>query len=339
MSRVLPLKGLRENVPLAPLTTFKIGGPARFFYCANSVRELVGAVRAARAARLPVFILGGGSNVLVSDSGFDGLVIKNCSSNIKLVGRTGILVDSGVPTSKLVAFATDKGLTGVEFLVGIPGTVGGAVYHNARFRDPRSFCEYFVDFHLVKDRFMGDLVERVTVLTPDDEVVEVDKDYCKFNYSGSGLRSGFKKGGDVILRVLLKLKRAEKGAIKDAIKAFVHWRATRSDKEGRRQGADPVSGSVTTQPAGKTAGCIFSNVPNKWNHPSGRMIDMCGLKGKRIGGAQISEKHANFIVNVDGAKASDVVALISLCKEKVKEKFGVELKEEIQYLGFSDVGV
>jgi len=334
---------IKKNVPLAPLTTFGIGGPADFFVEAKTTDELVKIIEYCQENKIPFFILGGGSNILVSDSGFRGMVIKNKSSEIKLVGKNKILVDSGVLNSRLVKFTADKGLAGVEFLIGIPGTVGGAVRHNARFRSPKSFYKYFTDFNLVKDCFIGDLVESVTLLTGDKKIKKVDKNYCQFDYGNSGLRSKFtrprpdevgKKRKDIILKVLLKLERGNEKTIQGTVQKLLQWRLTRSTENGKRQAPDPISGSLTTQPKGKSAGCVFSNTSNKDNHPAGRLIDMAGLKGKKIGGAQISPLHANFIINLKNAKAKDVLALIKLAKKEIKKKFNVTLKEEIDLVGF-----
>lgn len=316
-------------------TTFGIGGPADLFYEAKTVAELVKAVRQARTQKVPFFILGGGSNVLVADSGFRGLVISNRTSGLKLQNQNIIVADSGVRNPLLVKFSADHGLTGLEFLIGIPGTVGGAIRHNARFRDPRSFHEYFVDFHLVKDQFIGNLVSEVKILTPQNKITTLKNKDCHFNYSGSGLRSGFKRSEAIILKIAFNLKKADKKAIREVIKTSLQWRKTRSGVKGKRQAADPVTRSLTQEPPERSAGCIFSNVPNEWNHPTGRMIDACGLKGKRVGDAQISPLHAAYFVNLGQAKASDIHALIKLAKKEVKKKFGVDLVEEVQLVGFS----
>jgi len=327
------LPGLKEKVLLKNYTTFGIGGPADFFYRAKSVPDLINAVKLCRRLGIDFFILGGGSKLLVSDSGFRGLVIKNQSSEIKILKNNRIKVASGVTNQALVSFCREHGLTGAEFLVGIPGTVGGAIKYNARFRDPRSFLEYFVDFHAVKDCFMGDLVESIKLLLPDDRVVTRGRRYCQFDYHTSGLRSVFQKKDDIILEAVLKFDRADPDQINQAIKKISLWRLTRKVGQKTRN-SDSFTGGLNPQPRGKSAGCIFSNIPNKWNHPVGRMIDLCGLKGARAGGAEISEAHANFIINDNNATAEDVVKLIKIAKKAVKKKFGVELEEEVRYIGF-----
>lgn len=305
------LSEIKQNEPLAKYTTFKIGGPADLFYQAQSRQDLIKAIKLARRFNIPLFLLGGGSKILVSDKGFRGLVIKNESLDIRLVDDEGIEADSGVKNPILVQFATEQGLSGVEFLIDIPGTVGGAILYNARFRDPRSFHEYFIEFDQVKDRCVSDVLEKVKVLKADGSITTI--------LDPSGL---------VILGGRFRLTKVPPQIIQEAIARFRKWRRSRFS-----QPPDPVTGTKSTQPKEPSAGCVFRNVPNPWNHPSGRLIDMCGLRGMRVGDALISPHHANFIVNVSRAKAADVYQLIKLCKRKVKEKFGVELKEEICYVG------
>ncbi len=331
LTKLLP--ETKENVLLKNFTTFGIGGPAKLFYTAKTISQLTKAVKLCRRLKVDFFILGRVSNVLVADSGFLGMVIKNEISQIKLLKNNRVIVASGMPNQVLVNFCQKAGLSGTEFLVGIPGTIGGAVRHNARFRDPRSFLEYFDDFHKVKDNFISDIVEKVKLLLPNGKIVWRAKRYCEFVYGASGFGSGFEKKNDIILEVVLKLKKADPKEICKAVKIVIEWRQKRG-RAGRIRCLDLFTKSISPQPQGKSAGCIFSNTPNKWNHPAGRMIDMAGLKGKRIGGAKISELHANFIINDKGANAQDVIKLIKLARSAVKKKFGVQLKEEISFLGF-----
>jgi len=331
LKKLLP--GAQVNVPLKKYTTFGIGGPAKLFYRVKAIEDLIRTANICRQLKVDFFILGGGSNTLFSDEGFSGLVVKNEVSEIEILEGNKIKAASGILNPLLVNFCRNAGLTGTEFLVGIPGTFGGAIRHNARFRDPRSFLEYFTDFHEVKDNFIGDLIEKVRLLLPNGRTVWRGKRYCQFGYESSGLRSAFKKKNDIILEAVLKLKKADPKKIAKAIEMIIIWRQTRS-ATGKTRKKDPFTGSLSLQPQGKSAGCIFSNTKNKWNHPAGRMIDMAGLKGKRVGGAKISELHANFIINDKNASAKDVIKLIKLAKAAVKKKFGVELKEEINFVGF-----
>ena len=267
--------GIRKNVPLAPYTTFKIGGKAKYFYEAKSKEDLVKAIKAAKEADLPFFILGGGSNILISDKGFDGLVIKLQATSYKLPQprqakrggqATKIVADAGVLLSKLVDESVRAGLTGLDWVVGIPGTVGGAVRGNAG--------AFGVS--------MSDIVKNI------------------INYE------------DVILSVELELKKGDREKSKKMIKEYLEYRDKRHPLEY------------------PSAGCIFENPEGDF---AGRLIEQCGLKGKKEGSAMISKKHGNFIVNLGNAKAKDVIKLINLCKEKVREKFRIELEKEIEYLG------
>jgi len=326
------LKSIETGVWLKNETTFGIGGPADLFYRAKTVKALVKAVRLARKLDIPYFILGGGSKILVADQGFRGLVIKNQARKIKLLANYQLRAASGVDNSTLVQFCRQHNLTGLEFLIGIPGTLGGAVRHNARFRDPRDFLKPVVDFRRVRNCYLADRVVKVRLLHPDGKITWQDRSYCQFQPHTSGFREDPKKRKEVILEVKLQLQPGQSDEIDRLIKIMFAWRQHR--RLGRRKLVDPVTGQVNSQPQGRSAGCIFANTPNPWGHPAGRLIDLCGLKGYRLGGAKISEEHANFIINDRGATAAEVLALIKLIKKRVKEKFGVELKEELEYLGF-----
>lgn len=248
------LQNIRKNISLEPYTTFKIGGKAKYFYIAKNNDDLVKVIKCAKKANLPYFILGGGSNVLVSDKGFNGLVIKLSFAN------------AGVLLSKLVDESIKAGLTGLEWAVGIPGTIGGAVKVNA----------------------------------------------SAFGSSMSDIVKSVKRYKDILLFVELELKRGDRKKSEKLIQKYLEYRKKSQPLEF------------------PSAGCIFKNPKGDF---AGRLIDQCGLKGTKEGRAMISEKHGNFIVNTGNAKASDVKKLIDLCKKKVKEKFGIELEEEIEYLG------
>ncbi|MBL7078507.1 UDP-N-acetylmuramate dehydrogenase [Candidatus Shapirobacteria bacterium] len=324
---------VEKNTLLKNHTTFGIGGPADLFYETKTTNELIKAVKLARKLKVPYFLLGGGSNVLAADKGFGGLIIKNRARQIKKLKNNRLQVASGTSNQELVSFCQKQGLSGVEFLAGIPGTLGGAIYHNARFRDPRSFLEYFIDYQAVKDQFIGNLVEKVKLLLPNNQIVNKDQEYCQFSYASSGLRSVFKEKKDIILEITIKLEKADPEKIAQAIEKLLTWRMTRGVGEKKRN-LDAFTRGLNPQPTGRSSGCIFSNVPNPQNHPTGRMIDLCGLKGKKIGGAVVSDLHANFIINENSATAKNVFELIKLIKKEVKKKFGVNLKEEIDLVGF-----
>lgn len=309
-------KRVKKNILLKNHTTFKIGGQADYFFKANSKEDLVAAVKWARRKKLPFFILGGGSNVLFPDEGYRGLVIKVQSSKLKIKSSKGKLkiieVEGGVKLSDLVSLAVEQGLTGLEWAVGIPGTVGGAVRGNIT-----AFGEE-----------IKDLVREVEVFDVDRLKVKKFKNSdCQFGYEESVFK---KKKNLIILSSIFQLKKGGKLEIKNKASRYLNYR--------RRK-----------HPRRPSAGCMFKNCPGrikdkrvlekfpeleefnkKGEIPSSYLIDRAGLKGRRIGGAEVSKKHANFIINQGGAKARDVLKLTDLVKKKVKEKFNIDLKEEVQ---------
>jgi UDP-N-acetylmuramate dehydrogenase len=268
MTRSERLNNIQKDVVLANHTSFRIGGRAQYFFVAKTKDHLIRAVKWAKKRNLPFFILGGGSNVLISDKGFKGLVIKFQDQKL----------------SQLVN-------NGLEWTVGIPGTVGGAIWGNAG----------------AFGKSMENALESVEVYDIKDEKIKVlDKKDCQFGYRDSI----FKKNPNlIILSAKIKPRKSSPRKIKEYLKC-------RKEKQ-------PLNFP--------SAGSFFKNPPG---FSAGELIEKCGLGGKQIGGAKISEQHANFIVNMGGAKASDVLALAKMCQDKVKEKFGVELKEEIMLLGF-----
>jgi len=277
------------DVPLANYTTFKIGGPADLFYEAETETELIQAVKLSRERGAPFFILGGGSNLLVSDKGFRGLVIRIQDTRYK-IQDTRIVAWAGTPLAKLVEAAAEDFLSGLEFCVGIPGTIGGAVVGNAG----------------IKEKAIGDLVEKVRVLDEKGEEIDLSQKQCQFQYRASR----FQKESKVILEVVLKLTKKSEPAIREEMVRFL---------EDRKD-----------QPREPSAGSIFKNPPGK---SAGELIDQVGLKGESLGQAQIAAEHANWIINLGGASCQDVLKLILLAKKKIKEQFGIELREEIRVVG------
>lgn len=310
---------VKTNEPLALHTTIKIGGPADLYFEALSPDELKSAVLLARKHQIPFFILGGGSNLLVSDKGYRGLIIRNKADKIRLIGMRGTInnltgkslqkalleAQSGAMINQLVRFALDEGLSGLEYFLGQPGTVGGAVWINAK--------------NARQKTYIGDRLKQAEILTPDNKTETVLPAYFRFGYDESVIQ----KTRDIVLSVIFELEPGQKDML---------WEKAAAESAYRKD----------TQPALPSYGCTFRNIsqadamrlatPN-YTMSAGYLIDQCGLKGKNIGNAGISDKHANFILNLGGAKANDVVQLIKLGKEKVKEKFGVNLKEEVVYLG------
>jgi len=280
---------IEKNIDLAPLTTFKIGGPAKYFCQIETEKELIQVIKWAKKKKIPYFVIGGGSNLLISDKGFKGLVIKLLMEQCQLTAN-GLLLGSALRLGQMVKFSLKNNLTGLEWAAGIPGTVGGAVRGNAG-----AFGQE------ISDSLLKAIVLR------GSKVIELKNKEIKFTYR----QSIFKKNKDIILNVVLILKKGKKQGNEKAVQDILQHRKK-------------------SQPFQSSAGCVFKNPKLK---SAGLLIDQCGLKGRQIGGAKISEKHANFIVNTGQAKAKDVKALINLIKKQVKNKFNIELKEEIQYLG------
>jgi len=284
---------VKENIPLSSYTTFGIGGPARFFYPAASNQEIQEAVYWAREIfSLPYFILGGGSNILVSDQGFPGLVIKIATQKIE-VNKEKIIAEAGVPLSLVVNKAKENCLSGLECCVGIPGSLGGAINGNAG----------------AKDSWIGKRVEWVDILDKNGKVKKIEQKNCQFGYRSSRFK---KHPEEIILKACLKLKKEKKEIISQQEALFLT----------KRRG----------QPKERSAGSVFKNPPGD---AAGRLIDLAGLKGKKKGEAQISPQHANFIVNLGRARASDVLYLMRLAQDSVWKKFGVKLEPEIKLVGFN----
>lgn len=304
---------VRENVSLKDFASFKIGGPANYFVEVFNKNELRQALEAARELKCDYYILGGVSNTLISDNGYDGLIIKLSDAPIEISGNM-ITAFAGVKWPKLVIEAINAGLEGFEFSANIPGSVGGSVRGNAG----------------AYGKSVGDFVKEVEVLVVEDKEISLrkfTKEDCQFDYR----ESIFKQHQNwVISEVIFELKKSEK-----------------SKEELLKEIKNEAASRVAKQPLNyPSAGCTFKNVVynddlvkyKDWvsngKIAAGKFIDEAGLKGTQIGGAKVSEEHANFIINFNNATASDVLQLISLIKTKVRDEFGVQLQEEIVYLGF-----
>jgi len=296
---------VKTNEPLAKYTTFKIGGPADFFVEVEEEEKLLNLIKLLKDLNLPYFILGGGSNLLVADEGFRGTIIKIQNSKFKIQKFDYVKDSSGMDNSKF------KIICGAGYLLGrlIEKTAKlGLTGLEFAAGIPGTVGGAVRGNAGAWGQAIGDKVKRVKVLTSRGEIKWIEASDCHFSYR----QSQFKKTKEIILEVELELEKGNKKEIQEKI----------SQNLAKR----------TTQPKEPSAGCIFVN-PKPL--VAGELIDKCGLKGKRIGDAQISPKHANFIVNLGKAKAAEVIKLIKLIKEKVKEKFGVELEEEISFLGFA----
>ena len=294
----------QENVLLSKHTTFKIGGPAKYFCIAGNKEDLIKAVKKAKELKMPFFILGKGSNTLALDRGFDGLVIKIKNLKATLQGvrlrasrkikNCNIYAEAGVKLGDIIKLTAEKSLTGLEWAVGIPGTVGGAVYGNAQ------------AFNIK----MSDIIKSVEIFDAKTlKIKTLTKKECDF----SEKHTVFKKNKNlIIISAVLKLKNGKKKEIQKRIKKHLDYR------KKNHPWKFPSAGSVFIN---KTGG-----------PPSAHLIEKCGLKGIKAGGAKVSEKHAGFIVNTGEAKARDVLKLIKIIKQKVKSKFRIDLEEEIQII-------
>lgn len=288
----------QKNISLKDYTTYRIGGPAEYFFIAETKEQLIEALKTAKELKLPVFILAGGSNILVSDKGIKGLVIKLKISDF-VPNQSGAQIGAGVQMSKIVAFAGENGFTGLEWAAGMPGTIGGAIYGHAQAFGTK----------------ISDAIKSVEVL--DKRTLEIKtllKEQCEFSLKDSL----FKKNKDlVIISAVLEFKKAGQEEIKEKMNNYLAYRKKNHPL------SYPSAGSVFVNPESK--GRVI---------PAGYLIEKAGLMGKRIGNAQISEIHANFIINLGDAKAQDILALITLAREEVKKTFGIELETEIQFVGF-----
>jgi UDP-N-acetylmuramate dehydrogenase len=298
----LDRKRLKNNEPLAPYTTFRIGGPADLFYDATSTDDLAGAVTAARELGIEYFVLGLGANILVGDKGFRGLVIRNTSSHLKFSDDGRLWVESGAVMAKLIPQAVERGWSGLEHYVGIPSTVGGAVWQNLHFLSPAPERE--------RTMFIAEVFETAELLTESGERRTVDRDYMKFGYDTSTLH----KQRDVALAVTFKLDAGDKATMHRIMQENLSWRG----------GKHPW---LEYHPS---AGSIFKKIEGVG---AGRLIDQVGLKGYRNGDAQISHIHANIMVNLGKATAKDVRELISTAQAKVAERFAQHLEPEIGFIG------
>ena len=279
-----------DGVMLSAHTSFKIGGKADLFVMPDTTEKLAAVISACKKDELKVLVLGKGSNLLVSDDGFKGVVISTCAlDKLELIDETTIYCQSGVTLSKLCRFALDNSLTGLEFAYGIPGSAGGAAYMNAgayggEMKDVLYKCD-----HISSDGKSGSY-----------EGKELDLSYRHSVYS---------KSDKTVTALYLKLQKGDKEAIKAKMDELM---GKRRDKQPLEY---PSAGSTFKRPEGYFAGVL---------------IEQCGLKGFTVGGAQVSQKHAGFVVNVGGATANDVLGVIKHCQSVVFENTGVMLEPEVE---------
>ena len=313
---------IKKNELLKNHSTFRIGGPARYFAEPSSEEEIREALNFAAQKNLPLFVFGRGSNILFRDEGFDGLVIKiknpaqttdaRWSGGQKLkIKDSGIEAGAGVFLAQVIKSSRDAGLTGLEWGMGIPGTLGGCVADN---------CGAY-------GHSISEFVKSVLVLARNGEIKRYSAEECLFEYRGSRFKGG--EGREIILEVELALKEQTEGGCQPSLEEIL---VKRREKSVSHPSAGSIFKNIVIEkldnkeefmgkiPAEKIKGGKF---------PAGWLIEQCGLRGKQIGGAKIAEEHCNYIVNTGEARAADVLDLIKLCKESVREKFGVILEEEI----------
>ncbi len=293
---------IRADVPLAPLTTFRVGGRADWLLETRNSDEIVLALALARERAVPVAVLGGGSNVLVADAGVRGLIVRPRGGDIRRLDQDRVHADAGVTINGLVRWLIGHAAAGLEAWAGTPGTVGGAVYGNAHFGG----------------RLIGDHITEARLVTRDGRVADLPVDAMGFGYD----RSRLQLSGEVLLSAVFRVQPGDPVAMRTRARESLAFRK-------RTQPLDTPS-----------AGCIFQN-PDPTRDPlpagipfsAGALVDRAGLKGVSVGGARVSPAHGNFIVNDGTASAADIRQLIERCRQTVRDRFGVELREEIVYLG------
>jgi UDP-N-acetylmuramate dehydrogenase len=292
-----------RDAALASFTTFKVGGPADFLIETQNADEIVRAVKLAHAAGVRVTMLGGGSNVLIADSGIRGLVIRTKGGEVTPIGDTLVRADAAVTINGLVRWTINRGYAGLEAWAGTPGTVGGAIFGNAHWKKVN----------------IGELVESVRLLRPDGTLLQAPADRMEFDYDYSRL----KRTGEIVLWAAF---RVTPGGDPAALRLIAR---------------ESLAFRKRTQPLeSPSAGCIFMNpdpardrIPGDIPPSAGALVDRAGLKGAAHGGARVSPTHANFIINDGSASAAEIHRLVEQCRDAVKDQFGVALRNEIICLG------
>jgi len=294
---------VQTDVRLAPFTTFRIGGPADCFFRARKADTLVAAVSRARELGIPTFLLGKGANILVADAGFRGLVIKSEVGGLEALSGARFRAGAGVSVfPDLIDATVGRGLGGLHHFVGIPSTVGGAIWQNLHFLSPAPDRSRTV--------FIEEVVDSAEIYSEEGRVEVVDRSYFQFGYDESILHHR----ADVVLSVTFSLREEDPGALRRVMRENLQWRSLRHP-------------DLELLPS---AGSIFRKIEGIG---AGRLIDECGLKGEIRGGAQIFPRHANIIVNAGNATAEDVLALIDLAQNTVRRETGHELIPEITLVG------
>jgi len=291
--------GVRGNEPLARHSQFGVGGPAQWFITTRDAGVLAEVLRRCADSGVSVTMLGAGSNTLISDEGIDGLVIRHNDRSLRVVDERTIELGAGCMMPRVALDCATRGLAGVEFGIGVPGTLGASVYGNAGAFGTE----------------MADVLVDCTSLDPHGEPLTLTAAECDFGYR----RSRFKEdlSGNVVVSARVRVHADDPGRVRERTEAI----------QAQRKASQPYGI--------RSLGSVFKNPPDD---RAGRLIEAAGLKGRRSGGAQISPKHANFIVNVDHATAADVLTLVRVAHDSVQEQFGVDLEREIIVLGSETSG-
>lgn len=310
-----PMSLFKENVPLSEYSHYKIGGPARYFFTARNEAGLKRALQEAHKRGLQVFFLGGATNLLIPDAGFNGLVIRCAFMGLSRKGNT-IICGAGVSVAKLISFSIKEGLSGLEWAGGLPGTVGGAIRGNA-------------------GAFAGEIKDSIKSVRSMDSktfrIISRSRPACRFDYRFSIFKE--KNGGEVVLSTVFALKKGKPTTIRRGAAEKMRYRKERHPMEYPNIGSIFKNIPVAEVPRNRRKELAHDPKMDPFPVvPAARLISMAGLKGKRHGGAMISTKHPNFIVNTGGAKAADVRFLIELVKRTIKKKFGIAMEPEVQIL-------
>ena len=296
---------VEAGAPLAPRTTFRVGGPAEWLLSVSERTEIATALAIAREFGVPVTVMGGGSNVLVSDAGVRGLVLRIHGGNTTVVDEATARADAGVTINGLVRWTVNRGIAGLEEWAGTPGTVGGAIYGNAHFRG----------------RLISEVVLAVELMDLHGRITRVPASELEFRYDYSRLH----RTREIVISADFRVRPGEPTVLRERARASLAFRKQ-------------------TQPLGESsAGCIFQNpdpaidvVPADVPCSAGALVDRAGLKEASEGAARVSAQHANFIVNQGGATADEIARLIDRCRMEVRRRFGVQLRDEIVRLGFDE---
>lgn len=307
---------IQENIELKPYTNYKIGGPARYFVEAKSEQDIVDAVAWAKDKNVPVFVLGGGTNLLVADSGYDGLVIYVALDSSSLRGAR-LVTGAGAKVQTLVDTTTEAGLSGLEWAGGLPGTIGGAIHGNAG-----AFGGETKD-HIVS----------VRALSPTGTIKELSVDECRFSYRSSIFKQ---EEGWIILSAVFEFTKGDANELKKIVEGYREWRRTKHPMEYGNCGSVFKRVAVSSLPKGLVASHPDITQAIRGDQvATAYFIDACGLKLRRVGDVQVSEKHPNFLVNLTGnARAEDVIILRGIVKHAVQDMFGIALEQEVEDIGF-----